>query len=349
MQELADKVEEAAPRKVGPIRVVKTQTPKQEAEFVLKTIKKLHWAGEIVHTDDVVVFTNKLKDYGPLFARACAREELAFREGPVRLDQTTVVKELKSLVALVSRPLEKEELRAILLSRYFNFEEYLSGAPQGEMAALLDRVRLTGTMERWSQRLAALGRSFPEVEKLRTALSGLAELKFGKKLHTAPEIARFFLELLEKLKVHENLFVTSGFDPHQVLELRAFVEAKEHLISLAQQTGEELFKVGEFLTSWIYSLRSVRLNIAQDGISIHSITEAPLAAGKLAFVVGLSEGDFPQDLVESWTLSDGERAIINEFSPHRLGFTEEKEGLQDYLYWESLRCCSQVYLCALKR
>ena len=345
LQELADKVEEAAPRKVGPIRVVKTQTPKQEAEFVLKTIKKLHWAGEIVHTDDVVVFTNKLKDYGPLFARACAREELAFREGPVRLDQTTVVKELKSLVALVSRPLEKEELRAILLSRYFNFEEYLSGAPQGEMAALLDRVRLTGTMERWSQRLAALGRSFPEVEKLRTALSGLAELqKFGKKLHTAPEIARFFLELLEKLKVHENLFVTSGFDPHQVLELRAFVEAKEHLISLAQQTGEELFKVGEFLTSWIYSLRSVRLNIAQDGISIHSITEAPLAAGKLAFVVGLSEGDFPQDLVESWTLSDGERAIINEFSPHRLGFTEEKEGLQDYLYWESLRCCSQVYL-----
>lgn len=45
LQELADKVEEAAPRKVGPIRVVKTQTPKQEAEFVLKTIKKLHWAG----------------------------------------------------------------------------------------------------------------------------------------------------------------------------------------------------------------------------------------------------------------------------------------------------------------
>lgn len=149
----------------------------------------------------MVVFTNKLKDYGPLFARACAREELAFREGPVRLDQTTVVKELKSLVALVSRPLEKEELRAILLSRYFNFEEYLSGAPQGEMAALLDRVRLTGTMERWSQRLAALGRSFPEVEKLRTALSGLAELqKFGKSCIRLPRLPGSFLSFWKNSK-----------------------------------------------------------------------------------------------------------------------------------------------------
>ena len=345
LKKQAGKVLVSSPRQIGDVKVFQAQTPKQEAQYVLKTIKKLFWEQKITHADDIVILTNNPKIYRPIFARMCEAEEIDFRPGPVSLNQTAVVKEINTLIAYLTRPLEKEEFRALLLSKYFDFEYFLKEISQVEIVTFLNQIRLNGTSDLWSRRLKRLQNKSIESKQLLKALEALQEIvDWGQKKLQASSIAQSFLELLEKLKVYDNLFLTASFDPYQILELRAFVEAKEHLLNLAEQVQDETFTVSEFLKSWSYSLDYSRLTVTKDGISVHSINEAPLIESKYVFVVGLSEDEFPAKALEKWSFKDEERELLNQDNIYRMSLSKDQEKLQDYLYWESIRCGSGVYL-----
>lgn len=344
LRTVCDKEEISLSRSISEVYAYRPKNPENECKYVLKEIKKLFWEDKITHTDDVLILTNNVAFYRPIFERLCQREELAFRRGPMSLSQTNILQELKLLIAFLTRPVEKEELLALLSGKYFDFGNYLAeGVSKTRLSNMLKSIKLIGKNDSWWKRLKRMSVDSKECEEVYNSLRRLdSKLKIIDK-GSAKEISESLLKVLKDLKVDENLLLDVGDNFDQIIELRAWMEAKESLRNIAE-LSDEVFLSEEFLQAWLSNILASKINIIQDGLSVHDFNEGLLRQSKYIFLLGVSEDDLPKKPFESWVFNDKERLLLLE-SGLELKTTDKKESIQDYYYWQTLRAATErVYL-----
>ncbi len=346
---LASYEEIESPRSISQVTLCRPQTCKQEVSLVLKTIKKLFWEGKIESTDDVLILTNQKNLYQPILARLCEKEELNWRRGFINLSQTALMGEIKLLVAFLTRPLEKEELIALLRGKYFDFSRFLPGGiSKARLSNMLTKIKLNGKSNNWYNKLKRMSEEQKECELTLQALQSLQKnLTLGavKEEIEAQQISKIFSDILKNLKLEDNLLLDAKTEFEQLIELRAWFEVQTLWQTLVEAAKDEKFNCEDFLLAWLKRALSLRINIAEDGLSLHNLNEAPFRRCKYLFLLGVTEDDLPAKVSETWLFNDKERDLFNTLTGSQLLLAKKKEQLQDYYYWESLRCAlNGVYL-----
>ena len=349
LKELTSHEEMESSRQISQVTLCSPQTPKQEVSFVLKTIKKLFWDRKITSTDEVLILTNQRELYQPLFSRLCEKEELCWRRGSINLSQTALMGDIKLLTSFLTRPLEKEELIALLRGKYFDFSSYLpEGISNTRLSNMLTKIKLTGKSDNWYNKLKRMAKEQKECELTLQALQSLKQnltLGLEKEELEAEQISTIFYELLKDLKLEENLLLDAEVEFEQLIELRAWFEVKKLWENLAIAAKDDKFTCEDFIMAWLKSSLALRLNIAEDGLSLHNLNETPVRRGKYVFILGVTEDDLPAKVAETWIFKDQERELFNALTARKLPLAKNIEKLQDYYYWESLRCALEgVYL-----
>lgn len=340
LKALASCEEIERPRPIAQITLCRPQTPKQEVSLVLKTIKKLFWDEKITSTDEVLILTNQRELYQPIFSGLCEKEELSWRRGTINLSQTALMGEIKLLVGFLTRPLEKEELISLLRGKYFDFTSYLpEGISNARLSNMLTKIKLTGKSDNWYNKLKRMSKEQKECELTLQALQSLDQnLTLGikkEKLQTE-QISKIFFDILNNLKLEKNMLLDAKAEFDQLIELRAWFEVKKLWENLVVAAQEDKFTCEDFILAWLKSSLDLRLNIAEDGLSLHNINEAPVMKSKYIFILGVTQDDLPAKVAENWIFNDQERELFEAETAIQLPLAKTKEKLQDYYYFESL-------------
>ncbi|MBQ8960741.1 MAG: exodeoxyribonuclease V subunit gamma [Ruminococcus sp.] len=296
------------------IRIFEARDMYSEAEFVCATMRQLIFADKSLRYRDMAVISNDMGQYAEVLKAAFARYDIPFflsMEKPV--GHTSVMTYFTSLLDLLTaRKLRSEQVFRMIKCG-------ISGVSPEDSSLLENYCYKWGVDgDMWDEPFAAPDPALSRIEALRkTVAEPVAALK--KKLSrksSAQKICALLYEHLTKCQTETEVakiidgLIRRERDTEAAELKRLWGCLMEILDSVAETLGEKevsFSEIAKMMKSMIGRLKYSEPPQTLDGVSAASARTARLSSPRVVFVMGCTDGSFPNQVSLHGLFSEGDK------------------------------------------
>lgn len=300
------------------IRIFEAHDMYSEAEYVCAEIKRIMYADKSLKYRDIAIISNNIEDYADVLKAALSRYEIPyFMSIEKSVNHTAVMAFFLSLLD-------------ILTVKHFRSEQIFRLMKCGLLDADITDISILenycykwgidGRM--WNEEFTASDDNQEISENLRKQIIiPIMKLKNAlKKDISAEEISRMLYEYLVDSMVERNLgvlmnrLIKSDRDNEAAELKRLWGCLMDILDSIASTLGENKLPFSDIAAIMRSMIGRITYSVPPqtlDSVTAASARTARLSAPKIIFVVGASEGDFPNQVNLHGLFSDGDKQKLS--------------------------------------